>query len=281
MDQHRDWSWLNRMAAPIRARHRPARPKPPRLVATYELFDLGLKLMTAAERKKVLCDRATTYRDGLMIALLAARPLRAANFIGLALGRTLIRRGEQWWIQIPAAETKTNEPIKLPWPEPLIVCLEKYLTDHRTVLVQRHGRWTRAIGQQLWLSRDGSPMTRRAIYDRITGTPVEAWGERSIRTCSAIARRQRLRSRIRATSVSRRASWGIVPLDHTKTLQPGARRGSKSAYAKLPAFTAARQENVAGPLHVTKASSAGYSQSAEAGCIEASLDDIVSRLHDN
>jgi site-specific recombinase XerD len=112
----------------------------------------------------------------LLVALLAARPLRLANLVGLTLDRTLVRRGKEWWIQIPAAETKTNEPIEQPWPELLIVCLENYLTCHRTVLVQRHGRWARAAGQQLWLSRDGSPMTRRAIYDRITRATLKGLG---------------------------------------------------------------------------------------------------------
>jgi site-specific recombinase XerD len=173
MDPHRDWSWLNRMAAPIRARHRPARPKRRRLVATHDLFDLGVKLMAAAERKNAAYDRATTYRDGLMIALLAARPLRLANLVGLALDRTLVFRGRQWWLQIPATETKTKEPIELPWPETLIAPLATYLSCHRTVLEQRHGRWTRPVGQALWLSRDGSPMTRRAIYDRITSRTLK------------------------------------------------------------------------------------------------------------
>ena len=156
MDQQRDWSWLNRMAAPIRAQHRPARPKPPRLVAPRELFDLGVDLMVAAERRNAACDRGTTYRDGLMISLLAARPLRVANLVGLSLDRTLVRRGNEWWIEIPAAETKTREPIELRWPEPLIDFLHIYLVSHRQVLAQRHGRWTRPIGEALWVSRDGS-----------------------------------------------------------------------------------------------------------------------------
>jgi integrase/recombinase XerD len=168
MDQHRDWSWLNRMAAPIRARHRPARPKRPRLVAPRELFDLGVDLMILAESRNATCDRATTFRDGLMIALLAARPLRLANLVGLTLDRTLVVRGKQWWIQIPAMETKNREPIELAWPELLVPFLDTYLACHRPVLAQRHGRWTRPIGEALWLSIDGSPMTRRAIYDRIT-----------------------------------------------------------------------------------------------------------------
>jgi site-specific recombinase XerC len=36
------------------------------------------------------------------------------------------------------------------------------------VLAQRHQRPTRPSGEALWLSRDGPPMTRRAIYERIT-----------------------------------------------------------------------------------------------------------------
>ena len=168
MDQQRDWSWLNRLAAPIRARHRPARPKRPRLVAPRELLDLGLDLMAAAEHRNAACDRATTFRDGLLIAALAARPLRLANLVGLSLDRTLVLRGKQWWIQIPAMETKNREPIELAWPELLVPFLDVYLTCHRPVLALRHGRWTRPIGEALWLSTDGSPMTRRAIYDRIT-----------------------------------------------------------------------------------------------------------------
>jgi integrase/recombinase XerD len=177
MDPNRDWSWIGRLARPIKARHRPARSKRPRLVTTAELFDLGLSLMGAAERMNAECRRATVFRDGLIIALLAARPLRMRNLVGLALDRTLVLRSTQWWIQIPAAETKTREPIELPWPEPLISSLEVYLTRHRPMLAQRHGRWTRAIDQALWLSIDGSPMTKRGIYDRITRCTLKGLGK--------------------------------------------------------------------------------------------------------
>ena len=102
-----DWSWIRRLLRPVQARYKPARPKRPRLVATSDLFDLGLALMAAAERKNPECRGATAFRDGLIIALLAVRPLRMRNLVGLTLDRTLVRRGEQWWIQIPAAETKT------------------------------------------------------------------------------------------------------------------------------------------------------------------------------
>ena len=66
------------------------------------------------------------YRDGLMIACLAYRPLRLANFIGLELGRQLQRRGTGWWLEIPAAETKTRRPIALPFPAPLELYLVRW-----------------------------------------------------------------------------------------------------------------------------------------------------------
>lgn len=177
MNPDQDWSWIRRLLRPVQARHKPARPKRPRVVATSELFDLGLGLMAAAERKNPECRRATAYRDGLLIALLAVRPLRMRNLVGLTLDHTLVLRGAQWWIQIPAAETKTMEPHEVLWPDPLIASLEVYLARHRPALAQRHGRWTRAGGQALWLSNDGSPMTRRGIYDRITRCTLKGLGE--------------------------------------------------------------------------------------------------------
>ena len=111
--------------------------------------------MDAAERMNAACRRAAAFRDGMIIALLAARPLRLANIVGLSLNRSLVRRGKQWWIQIPAMETKNREPIELAWPELLVPFLDIYLSCHRPVLALRHGRWTRPIGEALWLSIDG------------------------------------------------------------------------------------------------------------------------------
>jgi len=168
MGPQKDWSWINRIVARVRARHRPARAKGPRLIATEELFNLGYTLMVGTDRESTAKRKAILYRDGLMIALLAARPLRLRNLLGLVLNDTLVRLGNQWLIQIPAADTKTKEPIELPWPGLLIAPLETYLACHRVVLGQRRGRWTRPTDGPLWLSANGLPMTRNRTYMRIT-----------------------------------------------------------------------------------------------------------------
>jgi integrase/recombinase XerD len=167
MGPQQNWSWIARMAASVRGRHRPARPKRHRLVGIGVLFDLGLTLMILAQRENTDRRRVIAYRDGLLIALLAARPLRLRNLAALALGRNLVRRGEDWWIEICADETKTHEPIEVPWPRRITPQLEHYLSDVRPLLARMRGRWTRPAGEALWLSTDGSPMTAKSIYDRV------------------------------------------------------------------------------------------------------------------
>jgi integrase/recombinase XerD len=176
MDPYRDWSWINRIYSKVRARHRPARPKRARLVAAGALFDLGIALLAKAEQEKTQCARAVTYRNGLIIALLAARPLRLRNLAGLVLDRTLVVRGRQWWIEFPTSDTKTKEVIELPWPEPLVASLETYLARHRDVLAGlRHGS-TRPAGGALWISKRGSPMSRQAIYGCIRARTHDGFG---------------------------------------------------------------------------------------------------------
>jgi site-specific recombinase XerD len=167
LDPGRDWRWVNRMYDQIRFRHRPARPKRSRLVPAGELFALGLTLMMAAENERTACARALVYRDGLLIALLARRPLRLRNLTSLVLDHTLVRRGTRWWIEFSAAETKGKEVIELPWPAALIEALETYLSRHRAVLAGFR-RKSAPVNGALWLSKAGSPMSREAIYRCIT-----------------------------------------------------------------------------------------------------------------
>ena len=173
MEPGRDWSWIYRRASAIRARHKPARPKRHCLVDITRLLDLGIDLMAEAENKTTRLRRFKTYRDGLMIALLASRQLRLRNFTGLILGQTLVQQGDGWWIQIPAAETKTKDPIERTWPEILVPSLEIYLWEHRAGILALRG----CRSDALWLSMHGPPMTDNAIYIRIVARTREGLGQ--------------------------------------------------------------------------------------------------------
>jgi integrase/recombinase XerD len=86
-----DWSWLHTIAKRIDAAAQP-RSKAANLRMSDELYQLGFDLMdeaaeAAPEAKKVRTKDAITYRDGLIIALLAADPVRRSNFAALTLER--------------------------------------------------------------------------------------------------------------------------------------------------------------------------------------------------
>jgi len=132
----------------------------------------------AGENERTPLRRFKSYRDGLLVAALATRPLRLRNLTGLVLGQTLIRQGRVWWIQIPAAQTKTKEPVEEPWPDELVPHLETYLADHRAGIVALRCCSASTASDALWLSMYGLPLTDNGIYDRIVARTCEGLGQR-------------------------------------------------------------------------------------------------------
>jgi hypothetical protein len=105
-----------------------------------------------------------------MMCLLAARPLRRRNFAAIEIGRHLVQQGDSFWIRFESNETKTHQPIEVPFPLDLVSSLGRYLSHFRPFLLARTGRWSRAsdgAANALWVSMDGSAMTEIAIYFRI------------------------------------------------------------------------------------------------------------------
>lgn len=173
-----EWPWLPRILARLAAVAQPLRDKRSRLQRSDDLVQLGCRLMAQAEAGTDLRPRAQAllYRDGLMIACLAYRPLRLANFIGLELGRHLQPRGVdgRWWLEIPAAETKARRPITLPFPEPLVPALEAYLNHWRPqlALIRRNALPCPA----LWLTEQNRGISPTHAHLRITRHTKAAFG---------------------------------------------------------------------------------------------------------
>jgi integrase len=174
MDPDRDWSFINRMAPKVRARHRPSRDKI-NVRPSNKLVDLGFKLIKSAEALNGF-NAAITYRDGLLTAFLALIPLRRRNLVDLVLGRTLVREGSTWVVAFDEDDTKTHAAFEIGVPDVLHEPLETYLEKHRPTLMVGSGRWSRPVEGALWVSKDGSPMTQMAIYDRIRARTNEEFG---------------------------------------------------------------------------------------------------------
>ncbi|MHB2168966.1 tyrosine-type recombinase/integrase [Alsobacter sp. R-9] len=172
-----DWSFINRIASKVRARAVPARDKRAKLATTMELLALGLDLMESAQYQTTPRLAALAYRDGLIIALLSLRPLRRRNLAGLVLDDTLVQVGGTWMLRIAPEETKSHQPIDMPWPADLVPHLLTYITTHRSVLAALKSRWASPIGDALWVSSHGSPMSQMALYDQIRQRAQEGLGK--------------------------------------------------------------------------------------------------------
>jgi integrase len=187
--------WLCRLAGRVRATAVSVRNKRRRVRPSEQLVDFGLDLMAKAEGAGggTPLARALAFRDGLIIALWAARPFRRKNFAALEIGRHLVRVGDQYWLRVEAGETKTGQPIDVPFPVDLVPHLERYLSHYRPMLAQRAGRWNRnrVATTALWISKDGSAMTEIAIYFRVTKLTQKRFGHvvnpHLFRDCAATA----------------------------------------------------------------------------------------------
>lgn len=151
---------------------RDASAKRARLQETTVLQDLGIALMMYVEDpgRKLTRQLATMFRDGLQIALLAVRPFRRGNFATMALGRNLLRRGDEWWLYYDEDETKNGAVIDVPFPSDLVPWLEKYLSLYRTLLAG-----AKYEGDAVWLSYWFTAQDDTSVYGQIVKRTEDAF----------------------------------------------------------------------------------------------------------
>ena len=176
MFPERDWRWLQAAQRQLKMRSTPSRKKADRLVAADELVQLGFDLMQrvepvldAAKKKPDTSDRvvvaaARDYRDGLLIAVQASRPLRVKNLLMTELGKHLILGPGQITLQFRASETKGKRALRTTWPEALRQPLQRYLAQVRPILIAavapgNVAHHSRLPGAMLWVGQGGGPLT--------------------------------------------------------------------------------------------------------------------------
>jgi len=169
-----DWSWLlsisKRIAAAAPRRH-------PRchLVTSERLYALGLELMDGAvtgadAAKRISKAHAFQYRDGLIIAFLALIPLRSRTLVAMRIGIQLVKTGDLWGLDIPAADTKNKRPLDYPIATELSARIDLYLERFRSRIpgAKRH--------TGVWASNQGRPMCAMAIYEAVGRRTKKVFG---------------------------------------------------------------------------------------------------------
>jgi integrase/recombinase XerD len=173
-----DWRWLAELWMRLGRRAEPVVNKRVRLRPTRDLLGLGRRMMTSAEEKTGWSRRrrAVHYRDGLMIALMASRPLRLKNFASIVLGVHLVQQRRGWWLQFSASEMKAKRPFEVAFPTALVPELEHYLAVHRPVLLAGENGQLSPGTNALWISEIGTMLEKGALATRIRKQTKEAFG---------------------------------------------------------------------------------------------------------
>jgi integrase/recombinase XerD len=171
-----NWRWIGRAAARLRSRAVPVRNKRSRLQSPAQLAALGMRLMANADSQELTVETAIAYRDGLTVALLAYRPLRARNLAMIRCDRHLVRRNDSWWLVFEAGETKAKRRLEFAILVDLAPGLERYLGTYRPVLLTRGGQQAPAPVMALWVSRDATALGYGTIAHHIRRRTRAAFG---------------------------------------------------------------------------------------------------------
>ena len=189
-----DWTWFGPLIRGLQQHARDNRKEERPFVPSGQLYAYGVALMDAAEALPACRDvvRAEQFRNGLMIAFLATRPLRLKNMAQLELSTQLVESADGYNVTIQPDETKTRRTLEFPVPATLVPAVRRYLAFHRKILAAgaADGQDT-TTGQPdyVWLARSGARLPADTFGDMITKRTLTRFGQRltphEFRHCAA------------------------------------------------------------------------------------------------
>ncbi|RDD61253.1 hypothetical protein [Ferruginivarius sediminum] len=162
-EPERDWGWLAQLKARLRRAEKATKSKPEALTSPGQLYKLGVDLMQDGETADGLLarKRAVLYRDGLIIAILAARAPRRKNLAGMRINVNVTCAGGHYWLVFSGAETKQKRASEHRLPADLTPRIDRYLDHHRAVLA--NGPHEPEPADALWLTEFGDRLSPMAI----------------------------------------------------------------------------------------------------------------------
>jgi integrase/recombinase XerD len=174
LDPNADRSLVRRMQANLARRAPPSRAKRERMIAPSLLFAAGLARMERVEheqhRKHDL--RNVRYRDGLLMAILAARAFRRGNLAQMRIGQHITKVDGVYVCRFGADETKNRRELVEPLPAALTLYIDRYLAEVRPALLR--GRASDAF----WVSTYRAALSEQSIYTKVCAATEEELGVR-------------------------------------------------------------------------------------------------------
>lgn len=171
MMPEQDFSWLTRPGGvPLRSRLK-MKGRSFDVPSSLVLYEWGVDLMADALRLTGHVRRRVQYRDGLLIAVFAARARRHRAMTGLRLGHELERNGDVYRITLPPELVKTKKPDEFSLPERLTEYIDRYIKVERQELLAGQ------VHDAFWVNWDGAPLRYRGIDKRIRWLSAKRFGK--------------------------------------------------------------------------------------------------------
>jgi integrase len=173
MAPSKDWVWLHQIVRRLRARSNLGELKPRAGVTAPQIYEWAFTRMRQADAMDGITSlrRATLYRDGLMVGLLIARPLRLRTFIAIEVERHLVARSNGFLLRFAPNDMKDRKAHEYAVPAELVEPLRRYLGFHRPNLLQAKS------SQQLWITRNGDPFTYGGFQRQLPALTFREFGE--------------------------------------------------------------------------------------------------------
>ncbi len=132
---------------------------------------LGLGLARDAMSRSVLTDAAKqACRNGVILALLAAFPIRVGSLAVMRLGVHVIDQGDLIMLKFAASEVKNNRTLECAVPNHLVEAFRFYIDTVRASMCGvEDGGW-------VWLNRDGTEFRLRGIEGMFRRITEKAFG---------------------------------------------------------------------------------------------------------
>jgi hypothetical protein len=176
-------SWLGLLKARLASWGKP-QDRFERLVPPWYTLDFGIEMMKeAATLPSTGRERDLYYRDGLLIALLSAWPIRRRSIAALTVTNHLELDAAGVNILLYPEDTKSKRAESFRVPDELLPYLLRYLKEIRPRLIGRREH------DGFWASSKGCPLSSCRIYDivraRITAKFGKAMGLHDFRRAAA------------------------------------------------------------------------------------------------
>jgi integrase/recombinase XerD len=174
LDPDADRTLVKRMQANLARRAPPSRAKRERMIPPSVLFAAGLARMDRIDREqhRKRDVRNVRYRDGLMLAILAARAFRRGNLAQMRIGQHVGRIDGVYVCTFDAAETKNRRALVEPLPAALTSYIDRYLAEVRPALLRDH------VSDAFWVSTYRRPLSEQSIYLKVCAASEEELGVR-------------------------------------------------------------------------------------------------------